>query len=108
MHNDFVQVLVGMRSGDVLIDVNRRFNELMEAVLATGAKGDLKLKLQIKPSKINMGGSVAEVEISHECTIAKPELKVGRSLFFVDPNGSLTRDDPRQSEMFESNEVRNG
>ena len=76
------------------------------SALATATKGTLTLKLTVAPSKLAMGGTVVEVEATHDCQIKKPELATGRSMFFVAPDGrSLMRDDPAQTAMFGVEEV---
>lgn len=99
--NDFLQVLMDMRSGSVAQDINSKFNELVSAVLETGAKGELTVKLLVKPSKFAMGGAVVEIETEHEVKSKVPELKVGKSVFFITKDGRLTREDPAQTAMFE-------
>lgn len=106
MPADFISTLVEMRGGNVVMDVNRKFTELLEAIQETGQKGKLTLILNVAPSKFSSGGTVAEVETSHDCSIKKPELSIGKSLFFFDRNGALTRDDPAQTEMFTQEETR--
>ncbi len=98
---DLLQVLLDMRNGQVATDCNAKFNEVLGAVLETGGKGELTIKLFVKPSKMGMGGAVIEVETEHECKTKKPELAVGRSFFFVTKEGDLTRDDPAQTAMFD-------
>lgn len=98
---DFLQLLVEMRSGQVAQDVNAKFNEVLAAVLETGGKGELTVKIKFAPSKLGMGGAVLEIETEHECKAKKPELAVGKAVFFVGRDGALTRDDPAQSAMFE-------
>jgi len=96
---DLLQVLLDMRSGQVATDCNLKFNEVLKSVLDTGGKGELTIKLFIKPSKMAMGGAVIEVETEHECKMKKPELAVGRSFFFVTKDGDLHRGDPDQMAM---------
>lgn len=104
---DLIAVLIQMRDGEVACDVNRKFNDMLQSVYATGGEGKIDLSIKVKPSKMAMGGAVLEVETSHECKIKKPELSLGRSLFFVGDEG-LTRDNPAQDRMFEeTKEVRN-
>lgn len=98
---DLLQILLDMRSGQVAADCNAKFSEVLKAVLDTGGKGELNIKLFIRPSKMGMGGAVIEVETEHECKMKKPELEVGRSFFFVTAEGDLTREDPLQGGMFE-------
>lgn len=97
-----------MRGGEVALDCNRKFLDLLSSVLETGQKGKLKLSIEVKPSKFAMGGAVIEVETSHNCQITKPELSVGKSLFFVSKDGMLTRDDPAQLALYEEQEAKHG
>ena len=101
MNNDLLSVLLEMRSGQVATDCNEKFNEVLAAVLETGGKGKLTIELHVAPSKMGLGGAVLEVETFHECKLKKPELGIGKSVFFVTKEGKLTRDDPAQSAMFE-------
>ena len=98
---DFVNLIMEMRGGAVATDLNAKFNEMLTAVLETGGKGELTVKIRAAPSKMGMGGCVLEVETEHECKVKKPELAVGKSFFFVTKDGELTRDDPAQVAMFE-------
>jgi hypothetical protein len=100
MLNDVLQVLLDMRGGAVAADINGKFNEMAQAVLETGGKGELTIVLKLEPSKLGMGGAVMEVQATHDCKMKKPELKVGTAFFFVTREGQLTRDDPAQSAMF--------
>lgn len=97
---DFIQMLVEMRNGKVAIDLNNKFKELLDAVLNTAHKGELNLKITVSPSKLALGGAVIEVETEHETKMKKPELHVGKSIFFVNKDGELQRDDPEQQAMF--------
>lgn len=104
--NDILAVLMDMRSGAVASDISSKFDEVVKAVLDTGGKGELTIKLFVKPSKMGMGGCVIEVEAEHECKLKKPELAIGRSVFFVTKDGKLTREDPNQTAMFAQEETR--
>jgi hypothetical protein len=102
--SDFISTLMAMRGGEVALDCDRKFKELLSSVLETGKKGKLNLGVEIKPSKFAMGGAVIEVETNHTCEVKRPELSVGKSLFFVAQDGSLTRDDPAQLVMYREEE----
>jgi len=102
MAADLLRVLLDMRNGAVAADCNKKFDEVLAAVLETGGKGELQIKLFVEPSKMGMGGAVIEVETRHECKLKKPELAVGKSFFFVTKDGDLSRDDPDQIAMFEA------
>ena len=106
---DVLAFILDMRNGAVAMDVNNKFNEMVKAVIETGGKGELVIKLLVKPSKMGMGGTVIEVETDHECKTKKPELAIGRSTFYVTKEGDLTRNDPAQENMFETaKETANG
>lgn len=100
MENDLLGILLDMRSGQVAADCNAKFNDVLAAVLETGGKGELTIKLFIEPSKFAMGGCVVEVETFHETKMKKPELKVGKAVFFVSKDGRLTREPPDQAGLF--------
>lgn len=106
--NDILQVLMDMRSGAVAADISNKFDEMIEAVLQTGGKGELTITLKAEPSKLGMGGAVLEVQAEHTCKMKKPELAVGKSFFFVSNDGRLTREDPNQTAMFEPEKAREG
>ena len=97
---DLLQILLDMRNGAVAADCNAKFGDVLKAVIETGGKGELTIKLLVKPSKMGMGGAVIEVETEHECKMKKPELAIGRSVFFVTATGDLTRNDPAQDALF--------
>lgn len=102
---DLIHILLEMRSGQVAADLNAKFNECLQAVLDTGGKGKVQITLNVSASKFAMGGVVVEVEMSHDTKLTKPELKVGKAIFFVDRTGKLSRHDPNQTDMFDAAEV---
>lgn len=98
--SDFINTLMEMRGGEVAMDCNRKLHELISAVLEAGKGGELALRVKVAPSKFGMGGAVLEVQVEHDCKVKKPELSLGKSLFFVSQDGTLTRDDPRQIALY--------
>lgn len=98
---DVISALVEMRGGQVVSDINQKFNEMLQGVLETGRKGELVIKLIVQPSKFAMGGAVVEVEAEHECKVKKPELSVGKATFFITKDGSMSREHPEQLAMYE-------
>jgi len=97
---DVIAVLLAMRSGKVAAHINEKFSDCLRAVLDTGGKGEVTIKLLIRPSKVGMGGVVLEVDMDADTKVKKPELAIGSSVFFVDKEGSLTREDPDQAGLF--------
>jgi hypothetical protein len=102
--NDLLSVLMDMRDGAVASDLNEKFNELLQAVFDTAAKGEMSITLSVEPAKMGLGGIVLEVTAEHKVKLKKPELPVGKAMFFVSKEGRLTRDNPAQTQMFELKE----
>lgn len=106
---DFIAMLLDMQRGECAAAVNTKLQELVQAVRDTAGKGTITVKVDIKPAKLGMGGSVLQVVCDMDCTIKKPELKTGDTTFFLTDDGALTSDNPAQAELFEERmEKRNG
>ena len=99
--SDILSLLLDMRAGRVVQDINEKFNSVLAAVLDTGSKGSVTIELKIEPGQMGTGGMVLEVELSHSIKLKKPEHQIGKAIFFVNKEGVLTRDDPEQAAMFE-------
>jgi hypothetical protein len=97
---DFVATLMELKSGRAQIDCSRKLAELVAAVRETSKAGKLVLELRIVPSGFKEG-RVYETEVTWMCRIQKPEHALGKSIFFVARDGTLSRNDPDQAEMFE-------
>jgi hypothetical protein len=98
--SDFYQLLIEMRSGRVLQDINQKFNTVLAAVLDTGSKGKVTIDLNIEPGRMGAGGAVLEIELSHNIKMKTPEHDIGKAVFFVNKQGVLTREDPEQTALF--------
>ena len=98
--SDILQLLISMRAGRVVADINDKFNSVLAAVLDTGSKGKVTIDINIEPGKMGVGGMVLEVELSHNIKLKKPELQIGKAVFFVDRSGLLTTQDPDQEALF--------
>lgn len=102
---DFVNTLMEMRQGNTAVDCTNKFSELIAAIMDTGKKGVLTLKLTVSPGRM-AHGVVKDVEITHSCVIAKPEFDSGTSIFFTTEDGELVRNDPGQMPLELSREER--
>jgi hypothetical protein len=102
MATDFLNVLTEARNGAIAVDLNEKFNRLLTAVLETAGTGKLTVEFKVEPAKQGFGGAVIEVNITHDVKMKVPELKVGSAMFYVLPDGSLSREDPAQTAMFEA------
>lgn len=103
--NDFIAMLLEMRSGKVAADVSAKLNELVDSIRDVGRGGKITLTLEIKPKRVDLHEGVKDVEVDYKIALAKPERHHASSIFFIDPKGTLTRTDPSQQEMFEQEEV---
>lgn len=101
---DFVSTFMEMRNGGAAADCNRKFSELLAAIMETRKKGKITLTIEVSPARMDVMGDVKEVDLRHTCAIAKPELDQGRSVFFTTQDGRLSRQDPNQMEFEEMNE----
>jgi hypothetical protein len=98
---DFIQTLAEIRGGKAAINCNRKFGELVAAIQETGGKGKIVVELTVTPARLE-GGRVTEITVDPICKITRPEPKVGSSSFFITDDGGLSRDDPAQIAMFET------
>ena len=102
MQSDIVSLLLEMKRGQTALQANQRFAEVLMAVRATKKKGRLTIQLDVTPSEIDADtGEVSRVSIDPEIKIVRPELALGSSIYFVTNDGGLSRQDPKQFEMFE-------
>lgn len=81
------------RGGAAHAELSDSLNELVEAVAATGRPGELTFKLKIKPAGKGDHGTVI---VSDSTTVKLPEPERGESIFFVDEDANLARNNPAQ------------
>lgn len=84
-----------IRGGLMVEELGETLANVVNAVLATGKKGAVSLKLSIDPA--SKGDAVVTVTDEIKATIPQ-EKKMG-TLMFALPSGTLQRQDPRQSEL---------
>lgn len=106
MGADYVQTLIELRNGQVASECSNALQTVLAAVLDTGKKGAVSVKLDVVPTRVELG-RVVEVEVTHKITETIPDHNPGKTIFFPMPDGTLSRHDPAQIEMFGS-EVKNG
>lgn len=95
MPADFLTNLAEMRDGEVSGECAQKWQKLIGAVLETGKKGKFVLTIEIQPA----GNS--KMEITAKPAIVEPTFDAGKTIFFISKSGDLTRNDPRQQELFE-------
>lgn len=88
----FADWLHDQRHGLTHIELGDALNDLIEAVTATGKAGKLTFTVSIKPE----GGMVV---VRDEIEVKLPKPDRDPSLFFVDEDMNLTRDNPVQGRL---------
>ncbi len=106
---DFVSMLTELNSGRALTLCDSKFRELNEAVKGTLGKGKMVITIEVAPGQTEMGGNLVTVFASVDVKLKKPELALGESIFYIDEECNLSRNDPRQETLFaERKEVKHG
>jgi hypothetical protein len=87
--------LCDIRGGEMVEELTEQLAAVVNAVLTTGKKGGLTLKLTVDPA--SKGDAV--VTITDDIKVTIPREKRAGTLMFALPSGSLQRQDPRQAEL---------
>lgn len=93
MAQNFFDVLRIAQRGNTVEQLNDSLAELTKAVMDARGSGSLTLKISLKPDGDN------SVEMDSTVTLKKPNIKRGKTIMFVSPEGALVRNDPRQIDM---------
>jgi hypothetical protein len=88
----FATTLQEIGSGALAAKLAEQLQELVNAVVDTGKKGTIAVQLTVGPLK---PGNVKNLITTAKTTLKTPEDDTS-SVFFVDKDGNLTRDDPDQ------------
>lgn len=86
-----------LADGHLLPDLDAAIREVSQAVREAGKRGAITLKITIAPA--SRGGGEA-VNVAAEIKTLAPRPSSPDRLFFVEENGALTVNDPRQRAMF--------
>lgn len=95
--NGFTATIAELNRGRFVGEVSDKFAELCREVNRLGKRGELTVKLKVEP---NTDGETFEVKPFVDAKIPKSDLKPAN--FYMDENGRLLRDNPRQPELFKS------
>lgn len=95
---NIIETLIVMNRGNFVIECGREMQELTDAIIDTGGKGTLVIKLEVTPSALK-DGRISQVDISPSIDIKKPKHDQGKSIFFVTADNKLVREDPAQMGM---------
>jgi len=86
-----------IRKGALMNDLSEGLAKVTEAVRNTGRPGKLVLTLAVKPS--GKGSVVRMVTLEDEVTVKLPPANKESSVFWMTPDGGLSRSDPDQYEL---------
>ncbi len=86
----FTTTLAEMRGGLLNDDLSEAMNKAAAAVRETGRKAKVKLELTILPFD-GEPGEIERVAVTDKLTVQLPEKKKRDSVFFLDSNNNLQR-----------------
>ena len=84
-----------VRNGKLMEEASEKLNTLVSAIQDTNLKGELTLKITIRPD----GRDTGRYFISGKVDSKTPVLKHSETLLFGTPDGNLTRIDPAQTQL---------
>ncbi len=93
----FLEVIRELRMGKTAIELSEKITDVVAAVIKTGKKGSITLKLQIEPA--TTGDEISQLIVSEEVTLKVPEKSKPDTLFFSNSHGVMMRFDPRQEKL---------
>lgn len=100
MSRPFHDVMGEIDGGQLLDELTAAYAEITRAVMEVGSKGELNIKLSFKRNK--HGQILLETEVKKSV----PKVGIAATIFFANEEGSLSRRDPRQVEMFGDQPIR--
>ncbi|MGQ9945976.1 hypothetical protein [Pseudomonas aeruginosa] len=93
MKRPFLDTLRDVESGGLLDELTDAQHSLIDVIRLTNKAGELTIKLTYKPE------GAGQMTIKADVKTKEPVLARGTSLFFLTPEGNLSRRDPRQQEL---------
>jgi hypothetical protein len=91
----FTDTLRDLRAGAALEELAEHMQKLVLAVSEVGKAGKLTLTIDVKPVE-KVGGAVS---VHDTIKVTMPNDKGDGTVFFVTPEGNLSRNHPRQTEL---------
>lgn len=93
---EFAAFLLDVNKGQSNLELSEKLHGLIAEVQRTGKAGSLTYKVEVKPE----AGTDGLVIVTDQIACKLPQGERRKSLFFVDGNGDLTRDNPQQHSLF--------
>lgn len=95
MVRSFGEQLAEINGGAVADQAALELAELVKAVMASGRKGSLVLKVEVSPFK----GNSRTVQVAASSTLKAPREDAHAGVFFTGDGGQLFRNDPSQGQL---------
>jgi hypothetical protein len=99
--DSFAAFLCQTNKGRTERELSEAMQRLVAAVQETGKAGTLTLRIDIKP-QANTDGVVT---VTDRVTVKAPQLERPNSIFFITKNAGLSRNDPNQRSIFDTEET---
>lgn len=96
MVRPFASVLQELAKGQVHSDASEALRELTTAVAEHGKKGTITVVIEVAPLPKGDGNTLI---VSASVTSKPPRGETRPSVFYLDDDGNLVRDDPRQLKL---------
>lgn len=93
-------ILGQLRGGYALHEASKRLDEAVRAVRATGKKGSVTLTIDIIPDKTDDRIIKMQPNVKYKI----PDKGFSEGIFFVGPDGRITKEDPAQLELLKERE----
>lgn len=95
MAQNIFEVLGQVRGGVVVNEASQALQDLIAAVRDAGRKGIINLSIVVEPDSTDD----RVITMTPDYTVRPPKKKRAKGIFFVRPDGSVTKEDPAQLEM---------
>jgi hypothetical protein len=90
-----------IRGGYALNEAGKKLAECVSAVKATGKPGEISFSIKVAPDK----NDDRIVTMKPSIKVKIPEKGFSEGIFFVGPDGKLTKEDPAQLELLREREA---
>ena len=93
---EFAAFLLDINKGQSNRELSEKLHDLIAKVQDTGKAGSLTYKVEVKPE----AGTDNLVIVTDQIAVKLPQGERRKSLFFVDADHNLVRDNPQQHSLF--------
>lgn len=92
----FADLLRDQRAGGLHDELTQKLHELVSVVEGTGKAGKLVLTLEVKKHRNDLGGAMIVID---DVELKLPKSDRGGAIYFLTPEGNLSKSDPQQRTM---------